>query len=366
MTEPGSAFVKMPAAAVSWRANLALAVCLAVAALAAAPVYGGVAQAGSNVLLGRWVVNFTPSSFNGRGINIRRPAQLIDGMVIQPGAQFNFVKAAGPFTLANGYVTGAAIVRGEIKPDGVLGGGLCSAATTVFNAAVRAGLQIDKRVNHHFYISRYPVGLDATIWTSGGRAVANVVFTNDTGNRIKIRGYGLKRKVIFEVWGINDGRKVTWADPVITNVRLANTNIVYSDDLAAGTQKRKLDAYDGFDVVVGRTVTDAAGFVIHSDIFKSDYSKGTGIILRGRYPGDPAAGTIYAVITPRPTTPPPATPTPSPTPVVTPSAAPTATPTAAPTDPPTAAPTAAPTDAPTDAPTPEPTATPPDTPVPSP
>ena len=353
MTEQGSASVKMPAAAVSWRANLALAVCLAVAALAAAPVYGGVAQAGSNVLLGTWTVHFTPSSFNGKGVNIRRPAQLINGLVIQPGAQFNFVKAAGPFTLANGYVTGAAIVRGEIKPDGVLGGGLCSAATTVFNAAVRAGLQIDKRVNHHFYISRYPVGLDATIWTSGNKAVANVVFTNDTGNPITIRGYGLKRKVIFEVWGINDGRKVTWADPVITNIKLASTNIVYSDDLAAGKQRPYLAAMDGFDVVVGRTVTDAAGFVIHSDEFKSDYARGTGIIKRGRYPGDPAAGTIYAVITPKPTTPPPATPTPSPTvkPTATPSLPPTAPPTAPPTPTPSPEPTAVPTDVPTDAPT---------------
>jgi hypothetical protein len=310
------------------RFTLALALCMAAAALAAAPAY---AQAGSNVLLGRWVVNFTPSSFNGKGINIRRPAQQIDGMIIAPGAQFNFVKAAGPFTRANGYVTGAAIVKGAIKPDGVLGGGLCSAATTVFNAAVRAGLQIDRRVNHHFYISRYPVGLDATIWTTRKRAVANVVFTNDTGNPIQIRGYGLKRQVIFEVWGISDGRTVTWADPVITDVTPGNTNIVYSDDLAAGKQKRTIETYDGFNVIVARTVTDAAGFVIHSDVFRSDYSKGTGIILRGRSSSDPVAGTIYAVITPQPTTPLPTTPTPAPT---APPPAPTSPPTAAPTDPP--------------------------------
>jgi hypothetical protein len=317
-----------------WRASFALALSLAVAGLAAMPVYDAAVHAAGNTLLGTWTVHFTPSSLNGKGVNVRRPAQIINGMIIAPGAQFNFVKAAGPFTLANGYVTGAAIVKGEIKPDGVLGGGLCSAATTMFNAAVRAGLQIDKRVNHHFYISRYPVGLDATIWTSGRKAVANLVFTNDTGNPVTIRGYGLKRKVIFEVWGVNDGRKVTWTDPVITNVRLANTNIVYSDTIPAGTQKRTVDTYDGFDAVVGRTVTDSAGFTIHQDLFKSDYAKGTGIILRGRYPGDPVAGTIYAVITPKPTTPPPPTATPS-TP-----------PTAAPTDTPSPEPTAAPTDAP--------------------
>lgn len=362
----------MRAAAVSWRASLALAVCLAVAALAAMPVYGATAQAGSNVLLGQWTVHFTPSTFNGRGINIRRPAQLINGLVIRPGTQFNFVKAAGPFTRANGYVTGAAIVNGEVKPDGVLGGGLCSAATTVFNAAVRAGLQIDRRTNHHFYISRYPVGLDATIWTSGGRATANVVFTNDTRNPITIRAITGRRYVTFQVWGVSDGRKVVWADPVITNIKMANTNIVYSNDLLPGRQRLYLAHSDGFDVLVGRRVIDAAGFVIHADVFKSDYARETGIIKRGRYPRDPAAGTVYAVITPKPTGPPSPTPKPtvspspkptaSPTakPTATPSPKPTASPTAAPTAPPTAPPTAAPTDspAPTDAPTDAPTETP--------
>ena len=75
---------------------------MALGVLAVAPTH---AQAATNVLLGEWTVHFTPSSMNGKGKNIRRPAELINGDVIQPGAQFNFVKAAGPFTLANGYVT---------------------------------------------------------------------------------------------------------------------------------------------------------------------------------------------------------------------------------------------------------------------
>src|SRR5688572_23126160 len=361
LTEPGSTAVNRavarasstrPASGIGSRVNLALALCLAFVALAAAPAY---AQAATPVLLGEWTVRFTPSNLNGRGINIRRPATLINGTVVQPGAQFNFVKESGPYTLANGYVTGAAIVGGEIKPDGVLGGGLCSAATTMFNAAVRAGLQIDKRANHRFYISRYPIGLDATIWTSGSRAVLNVVFTNDTGNPIKIKSWSGKRYVTFQVWGINDGRKVTWADPVTSNLRLANTNIVYSDDLAPGVKKKKQDNYDGFDVVIGRTVKNAAGFVIHQDLFRSDYSRQTGIIYIGRYPGDPVAGTIKAVITPKPWPWPTPTPTPVPTvspkPTATPTPKPTATPTPAPTVTPTPAPTATPTDAPTSPPT---------------
>jgi hypothetical protein len=198
--------------------------------------------------------------------------------------------------------------------------------------------------------------------------VLNVVFTNDTRNPVKIKAWSGKRYVTFQVWGVYDGRKVTWAAPVTSNLRLANTNIVYSDDLAAGVKKRYQDNYDGFDVVVGRTVKNAAGFVIHEDLFKSDYSRQTGIIYIGRYPGDPVAGTIKAVITPKPWPWPTQSPTPTPTvrpsPTATPAPTPTPNPTAAPTATPTEAPTAAPTAPPTAPPTEAPTAAPTDSPSP--
>ena len=349
-----------------WRINFTLALSLALAGLGAMPVYQSVAQAAGETMLGSWTVHFTPSGFNAKGVNIRRPAQLINGTIVQPGGQFNFFKTTGPYTTANGYSTGAAIVNGEIKPDGVLGGGLCSAATTLFNAAVRAGLTINKRTNHHFYITRYPVGLDATIWANKTRATANLVFTNDTGNPIRIVGIGLKRAVTFQIWGVNDGRQVTWGDPVITNIQPAGRNIVYSDDLLPGRQKLFLAASDGFDVIVGRTVTDSNGFVIHQDYFKSDYAPETGVTKRGRYPGDPPAGAIYKTITPRPTASP--TPGPSGTPTAAPTATPnpTATPSAAPTATPTDTPTAAPTDSPSPTPVPLATPSPSDSPTPDP
>ena len=40
---------------------------------------------------------------------------------------------------------------------------MCSSSTTLFNAALRAGLQMGARSNHKYYINRYPLGLDATV-----------------------------------------------------------------------------------------------------------------------------------------------------------------------------------------------------------
>jgi PKD repeat protein len=272
------------------------------------------AQAAVNkiVLLGTWTTHYIPSTLNGMGQNIRRPAQLINGTVIQPGHDFSFVGVAGPITVGNGYTDGAAIVHGKTKADGVLGGGLCSASTTMFNAALRAGFQMGARYNHAYYISRYPIGLDATIWISGA-SVKNMTFTNDSKYPIVIKSINKKRSVTFQVWGVSDGRTVRLSDPIITDPTEAQEWYQFTDTLAPRETNRVEFTSDGFNSEVTRTVRDANGNIIHQDTFRSRYKRTDGIILLGRYPGDPPANTKipYGPLPPRPGPGP--TPTPGPT-----------------------------------------------------
>jgi vancomycin resistance protein YoaR len=245
-------------------------------------------------LLGTWTTKYVPSKMNGNGQNIRRPADLINGTVVQPGAVFDFVGVAGPITEANGYSDGAAIIHGKTKGEGVLGGGLCSASTTAFNAALRAGFELGERRNHAYYISRYPVGLDATIWISGSYT-QSMSFTNDTEYPIVIRGLNKKRSVTFEIWGVSDGRTVSLSKADVTNTRKAGNFYEFTDTLPARATSRTEYPADGFDAVVIRTVCDANGNIIHQDRITSAYRRVDGIILVGRYPGDPPAGTRWPV-----------------------------------------------------------------------
>ncbi len=283
-------------------------------------------------LLGEWTTRYVPSSHNGQGQNIRRPASLIDGTVIQPGDMFDFVGVAGPITKGNGYTEGAAIIRGKTKGEGVLGGGLCSASTTLFNAALRAGFEMHARRNHAYYIDRYPVGLDATIWISGSY-VQTMSFTNDSGYPILIRGINHRRSVKFQIFGIDDGRKVTLSTPDVTNERKSHTYYQFTDALGPREKKRTEYAADGFNSVVVRTVRDASGGIIHEDTYRSNYRKVDGIIQVGRATGDPKAGTrilvsegLPPVATPKPTPKPSPDPTPKPTKAPTPTPMPTPTP----------------------------------------
>ncbi len=264
-------------------------------------------------LIGSWTTHYVPSPLNNGGQNIRRPAELINGTVVQPGAEFSFVGVAGPITTANGYGSGAAIIHGKTKAEGVLGGGLCSASTTAFNAALRAGFELGARRNHAYYISRYPVGLDATIWISGNYT-QDMSFTNDSQYPIVIRGINKKRTVTFEIWGVPDGRTVSLSDPKIGNKTAASEVYEFTDSLAPRQTKVSEYKADGFNSVVVRTVRDANGVIIHQDTITSSYRRVNGVILVGRYPGDPPAGYQWPVGQGIPSAPgPKPTPTPTPT-----------------------------------------------------
>jgi vancomycin resistance protein YoaR len=240
------------------------------------------------VLLGRWTTHFTPSNMNGQGANINVPARRINDSIVKPGESFNFISNVTPIREPP-YRLGGVIRNGQIE-GGLLGGGMCSASTTLFNAAMRAGLKINERHAHALYISRYPVGLDATVFGSANSG-QNVVFTNDTDHNILIRGIPGKRRVTFQIWGVDDGRTVKLSKPRIEDLVEAKKYYEYTDNLAPGEKKRVDDPYDGFRSWVTRTVKDASGNVLHKDVFASKYRRQDGLVQVGRYKGDPPAGT---------------------------------------------------------------------------
>jgi vancomycin resistance protein YoaR len=244
---------------------------------------------------------FYPDISNGFGANIRTPAALLNGQVVGPGQQFSFLKAVGPIDPAHGYTLGGVIEQGKSNHTGAMGGGICSASTTMFNAAARAGLKIDERHAHFYYISRYPVGLDATVFSNGSQ-VWDLKWTNDTPNPIVIRSWatrGSTSKITIQLWSLPLDRKVTFSPEFKANIVKASDRKVYVSTLKPGQQNRPEYPTNGFDTSRTRTVTDSAGNVIHRDTWNSHYTKVDGLLQIG------------ITQPPKPTPPPPA-PTPTP------------------------------------------------------
>jgi vancomycin resistance protein YoaR len=227
-------------------------------------------------LLSTWTTYYVPGDGNFWGANINIPAGILDGRVVAPGEWFSFWDGIGPVTLERGYGYGGAILGGRSVANGAIGGGICSTSTTLFNAAMRAGLEIGARENHSYYIERYPVGLDATVLKTDTWA-QDMTFRNDMANPVVIRGYGGNGFVRFDIWGISDGRTVSLSAPVTSNHGTAIETTVVNPDLPPGTSVRVEYPHNGFNAVVTRWVRDANGTLLHEDTWYSDYRTVNGI-----------------------------------------------------------------------------------------
>jgi vancomycin resistance protein YoaR len=248
-----------------------------------------VASLSGMTVIGSWTTIFYPGITNGNGINIRLPASILNGQVVMPGQQFSFLKYVGPIDAKHGFTLGGVIKQGKSDHTGAMGGGICSASTTMFNAAARAGLQIDERHAHYYYINRYPVGLDATVFSNGVQ-VWDLKWTNDTPNPIVIRGYSTGRstsKVTMQLWSLPTGRKTTFTPDFKANVVAAKDTTVYVTTLKPGQQNRAEYPTPGFDTSKTRTVTDATGKVIHTDTWFSHYIKVDGRLEIGKAAATP-------------------------------------------------------------------------------
>lgn len=226
-----------------------------------------------------WTTNYQPSERNGNGANIRIPTATINGYVVAPGETFSFWKAVGPVTKELGYTAGGAIIDGHTEPQGAIGGGICTCSTTLFNAALRAGFAMGDRLNHFYYINRYPLGLDATVFISASGQAQDMTWTNDTDYPVIISGINGKSSVKFVLYSVPNGRTTTFSDPIVKNYTKATTETKVDTTIPKGTKKQIEYATDGQDVWVTRTVTDSAGVVIHTNQYYSHYATITGIIL---------------------------------------------------------------------------------------
>ncbi len=93
--------------------------------------------------------------------NARLAARAIDGQVIAPGAEFSFNRTVGPWTRDRGYRKAMVSYGGEMVL--AYGGGVCQTSTTLYNAALLAGLTVVER-DHHVWVPGYvEAGRDAAV-----------------------------------------------------------------------------------------------------------------------------------------------------------------------------------------------------------
>jgi vancomycin resistance protein YoaR len=209
--------------------------------------------------------------------NIGLIAAAVHGSLVRPGETFSMNQATGERTAAKGYRTAHVIRNGEIV-DG-LGGGVCQAGTTMFNAVFFAGLPVPERRNHSLHISHYPTGRDATLNWPG----TDLKFRNDSPYGIYITSRATSSTLTFTLWSTSRGYKVAFSTSAASNFRAPPTR--YQDDptLPKGEEVVEESGASGFDVTVSRTVTKG-GKLVRRDQFVSVYRPWTRVVRRGTKP----------------------------------------------------------------------------------
>ena len=145
-------------------------------------------------LLGTFTTYYTAGAL--RNLNIQRLADTIDDHRIAPGETFSVNATSGPRRCEDGYVLAGTIVRGELVDT--CGGGVSQIGTTVYNAAFFAGLPTPQWQAHSFYISRYPMGREATL----SFPELDVAFVNDTEGFLILRAAQTSTSVTVSIYGI--------------------------------------------------------------------------------------------------------------------------------------------------------------------
>lgn len=116
-----------------------------------------------------------------RTTNLKIASKKINGTIIRPGETFDFNKVVGSRTSSKGYKKAHVFTGGDGVAMG-LAGGICQVASTTFNAALLANVQIVERHQHSQRVSYVPLGRDAAI--SGN--VQNFKWKNNTKYAIKV------------------------------------------------------------------------------------------------------------------------------------------------------------------------------------
>jgi len=199
---------------------------------------GDINNLGIKELIGSGKSQFA-HSIPGRVFNVNLASLRINGALVAPGEEFSFNESVGEISRETGYQSAYIISGGKtVLGDG---GGVCQVSTTVFRAALNAGLPITERKAHAYRVGYYEQdskpGIDATVYNP----TADLKFRNDTDNHILIQTTvdtkNMKMKV--DIFGTNDGRKSVIGEPRISGQQSPPATM-YIDDptLSKGTTKQ--------------------------------------------------------------------------------------------------------------------------------
>ncbi len=237
-------------------------------------------------VLGTFTTSYSTSGY-ARSANVANGCSLINGITLYPGDEFSAYEAVSPFTEANGYYMAGSYLNGQVVDS--LGGGICQVSTTLYNAVLRAELEVVERYNHSMIVTYVDPSADAAIAESSGK---DFKFKNNTEYPIYIEGTTTPEKQItFTIYGVetrDPGREVTYESVVLERIE-PDAEVIYTDAAQPVGYCVVQSAHVGYKAQLWKVVKENGVEVSREQVNSSSYMKAPRSATVGIATADPGA-----------------------------------------------------------------------------
>lgn len=226
--------------------------------------------------LGTFSTKFNAGNVS-RSKNVANAARLIHGAVINPGETFSVHDAISPMTEENGYYAAPSYSNGQVVDS--IGGGVCQVSTTLYNAVLRAELEVVERSPHSMVVTYVEPSMDAAI----AGDYKDFKFRNNTSVPIFIEGVTYSDTIYFNIYGEetrDKDRKVSFESEVTETMEPGADKVTYDKSKPSTYEVVTQEAHTGYKAVLWKIVTEN-GETKKSQINSSTYQAEPRYVTRG-------------------------------------------------------------------------------------
>ena len=224
------------------------------------------------------------NSQSGRRHNVALALKKLNGTIVKPNETKSFNQIVGPQTESGGYESAIIIINGAFKNG--IGGGICQASTTLYNALLLADVEVDEVHKHTLPVKYVEMALDAMV----SEGSSDLVFKNTSDNDLYIKSYVKGDDATVEIYGksLPDGVTIKRSAEFVKSIPhggdkvIVDTNGEYRDKVIyKGEYYRLKYPVDGYEAKAYKEYYKDGKLIEKQEIRHEKYGPQQGVVIEG-------------------------------------------------------------------------------------
>lgn len=227
--------------------------------------------------MGEFGTSLTGLEEEPRNKNIKNGVKKLNGHTIYPGEEFSCNAELVPWTKENGWKPAGTYVGDKVEDS--LGGGICQVSTTLYNALLRAEIEVTERSPHSMSVGYVDFGADAAL----AGDYQDLKFRNNTDAPIYVQGIYNGDSIKFCIYGHDTRpkyRRVEYQSELVKTIPIT-TEIVKDPSKPAGYVETKQEGHNGRVAKLWKIVYEHDKQVSKELLHESTYKMVPNLIIKG-------------------------------------------------------------------------------------